>query len=217
MAGKIWRTTPPSRADTFAARPRFSVQIAGKFVLSDVEPFPFHPDKNLPGTLHHSGNRPAPPSDHTPLARRSAFQRGWKRGRRGNSNAPVGLNYLQREAFCRAPARGEGIFRHMEPWNFAVPLPLLQRDAGDSHESQRRGIYADQVGNSGVLAVAIPDRRSGQIGQDRGKARPVGHAPRPVEDRSRIEARDAPIDVLIGVRAGFSRPLSAPARCPTGT
>jgi hypothetical protein len=105
MAGKIWRTTPPSRVDTFAARPRFSVQIAGKFVLSDVEPFPFHPDKNLPGTLHHSGNRPAPPSDHTPLARRSAFQRGWKRGRRGNSNAPVGLNYLQREAFCRALPR----------------------------------------------------------------------------------------------------------------
>ena len=102
MAGEIWMTAPPSRADTFAARPRFSVQIAGKFVLSDVEPFPFHPDKNLPGTLHHSGIRPAPPSDHTPLARRSAFQRGWKRGRRGNSNAPVGLNYLQREAFCRA-------------------------------------------------------------------------------------------------------------------
>ena len=29
--------------------------------------------KLLPGTLHHSGNKPAPPSDHTPLARRSAF------------------------------------------------------------------------------------------------------------------------------------------------
>src|SRR6185295_5167557 len=73
MTGEIWRTTPPSRADTSAARSRFSVQIAGDFVSHGVEPFSFHPDKTLPGTLHHSGNRPAPPSDHTPLARRSAF------------------------------------------------------------------------------------------------------------------------------------------------
>jgi hypothetical protein len=31
------------------------------------------PDLFKPGILHHSGNRPAPPSDYTPLARRSAF------------------------------------------------------------------------------------------------------------------------------------------------
>ena len=30
-------------------------------------------DTLLPGTLHHSGLKPAPPSDHIPLARRSAF------------------------------------------------------------------------------------------------------------------------------------------------
>lgn len=76
--------------------------LPGNLVSGGLEPFPFHPDKTLPGTLHHSGNRPAPPSDHTPLARRSAFQRGPKRGRRGNSNAPAGLKRLQREDFCRA-------------------------------------------------------------------------------------------------------------------
>jgi hypothetical protein len=38
-----------------------------------VEPFTTRPDLFLPGTLHHSGNRPAPPSEHTPLERRSAF------------------------------------------------------------------------------------------------------------------------------------------------
>ena len=31
--------------------------------------------KFLPGTLHHSGIRPAPPSEYIPLARRSAFLR----------------------------------------------------------------------------------------------------------------------------------------------
>jgi hypothetical protein len=31
--GEIWRTTPPSRADTFAARPRFSLQIARQIRL----------------------------------------------------------------------------------------------------------------------------------------------------------------------------------------
>src|SRR5690349_6380149 len=90
-AAKIWRTTPPPRADTYAATPRFGGQLPGEFVLSDVEPFSFPPDKTLPGTLHHSGNRPAPPSDHTPLARRRAF----KRGRRGNSDVPAGLKRQQ--------------------------------------------------------------------------------------------------------------------------
>ena len=109
--GKIWRTTPPSRPDTFAARPRFSRQIARQVGSGGVEPFSFGPDKILPGTLHHSGNRPAPPSDHTPLARRSAFQQGRKRGRRGNSDAPAGLKHLLREDFCR-PLRGKGVCQH---------------------------------------------------------------------------------------------------------
>src|SRR4051794_33122474 len=94
MAGKIWRTTPPSRADTSAAKPRFSVQIGRRIRLGRVEPFSLPPDITLPGTLHHSGIRPAPPSDHTPLARRSAFQRQCEQSRRGNSDAPAGLKRL---------------------------------------------------------------------------------------------------------------------------
>ena len=182
MTGEIWRTTPPSRADTSAARPRFSVQIGRRIRLGRVEPFSLPPDKTLPGTLHHSGIRPAPPSDHTPLARRSAFQRqcerepAWEFGRARGVETPVA------RAFLPCPGRGEGVCQPMEPRNFAVPLPLLQRKAGDSHESQRRGIYADQVGNPGVLAVAISDRQPGQVGKDRGKAFPAGHAPCPVED-----------------------------------
>ena len=86
---------------------------ADKFASSRVEPFSFLPDKILPGTLRHSGNRPAPPSDHTPLARRSAFQHGRKRGWRGNSDAPAGLKYFQREDFCRACARR----RCLSAWN----------------------------------------------------------------------------------------------------
>ena len=124
--------------------PVSACKLPGKLVSGGVEPFSFGPDKILPGTLHHSGNRPAPPSDHIPLARRSAFQQGRKRGRRRNSAAPAGLKYLARR-FCRAYAR-RSVFS-MESWNFAVPLPFLRRSAGDFHESQRRRIYADEVGN----------------------------------------------------------------------
>ena len=121
-------------------RPREQIRLpqepvsAGKLPrqirLGRVEPFPSHPDKTLPGTLHHSGNRPAPPSDHTPLARRSAFQRGWKRGRRGNSNAPVGLNYLQREAFCRALRAAKVFF---VTWNHGT-LRFHSRSCGGVRE-----------------------------------------------------------------------------------
>ena len=196
MTGKIWRTTPPSRPDTSAARPRFSMQIARQ-VSGGVEPFSFGPDKILPGTLHHSGNTPAPPSDHIPLARRSAFQQGRKRGRRRNSAAPAGLKYLARR-FCRAYAR-RSVFS-MESWNFAVPLPFLRRSAGDSmnHKGVEHTLTRSQT--PGVLAVAISDRRPGQVGIDRGTACAVGHAPRRAENRSRTEARSAPTDVLIGVR-----------------
>jgi hypothetical protein len=100
-AGKIWRTTPPSRTDTSAARPRFSGQMAPPNAPGHVEPFSFHPDKTLPGTLHHSGNRPAPPSDHIPLARRSAFQPG----RCGNSERARGVGTHIARRFCRADAR----------------------------------------------------------------------------------------------------------------
>ena len=178
-------------------RPVSACKLPGKLVSGGVEPFSFGPDKILPGTLHHSGNTPAPPSDHIPLARRSAFQQGRKRGRRRNSAAPAGLKYLARR-FCRAYAR-RSVFS-MESWNFAVPLPFLRRSAGNSmnHEGVEYTLTRSQT--PGVLAVAISDRRPGQVGIDRGTACAVGHAPRRAENRSRAEAGSAPTDVLIGVR-----------------
>ncbi len=130
-------------------------KLPGKFVSGPnssraVEPFSFRPDKILPGTLHHSGIRPAPPSDHTPLARRSAFLRA--RQRAGNSKARAGLKRLQGN-FCRAGARPRRLSAH-EPWNFEIPLPLC-RGTGNFHESQRRRIYAHEVGKPGLLEVAI--------------------------------------------------------------
>src|SRR3982074_121966 len=67
-------TPPPPTPATRAASPRFSDRTCACQVRgTGVEPFGFHPDIFLPGTLHHSGNKPAPPSDHIPLERRSAF------------------------------------------------------------------------------------------------------------------------------------------------
>ena len=72
--------------------------------LGRVEPFLFRPDLFLPGTLHHSGIRPAPPSDHTPLARRSAFC-AQRSGLPRNPDAAAGLKRVQRELLLRlAPA-----------------------------------------------------------------------------------------------------------------
>jgi len=104
-------------------------KLPGEFVLSDVEPFSFHPDKTLPGTLHHSGNRPAPPSDHTPLARRSAFQRAWKRSRRGNLDVPAGLKRLQRENFCRARSR-RGYLRAHGAAELCDSTPVIAEGSG---------------------------------------------------------------------------------------
>jgi hypothetical protein len=126
-------------------------KLPGEFVSSDVEPFSFRPDKTLPGTLHHSGNRPAPPSDHTPLARRSAF-RGLKRRQCGNSDARTGLERIPRENLCRADARqlpADG------KWNFVVSLPLLRRSARNflSHKSVEYTLTRSEI--PGVLAVII--------------------------------------------------------------
>jgi len=144
MTGEIWRTTPPSRADTSAARSRFSVQIAGTSASSGIEPFSFHPDKTLPGTLHHSGNRPAPPSDHTPLARRSAFHRGesgpareFERGRGVEINLSERISALP----C---ARGRYFFVTWNHGTLRFHPRYCRGDAGDSHEPQRRGIYPDR-------------------------------------------------------------------------
>jgi len=74
--GKSGRPPRPRGADTSAARPRFNRADYRQFVSGRVEPFSPNPDLTLPGTLHHSGNKPAPPSDHIPLARRGAFWTG---------------------------------------------------------------------------------------------------------------------------------------------
>ena len=72
--GKNLEDHPALATDTSAARRRFSARIrALRNSRRAVEPFAIRPDLFLPGTLHHSGNRPAPPSEHTPLERRSAF------------------------------------------------------------------------------------------------------------------------------------------------
>ena len=65
--------TPALVPATQAASARFIARFRAAGSPIAVEPFGFRPDLLLPGTLHHSGNRPAPPSDHIPLARRSAF------------------------------------------------------------------------------------------------------------------------------------------------
>jgi hypothetical protein len=57
-------------------------------------------------------------------------------------------------------------------------------------------------------------REPGQVGKDRGTACLVGHAPRSVTDRSRAEACGAPTNVLVGVRTGYSQPLSSPSQVP---
>jgi hypothetical protein len=152
MAGRPPRpTTPPHGAmqrgrrrrgkSGGPPRPREQIRLPQEPVSADklprqirlgcIEPFPSRPDKTLPGTLHHSGNRPAPPSDHIPLARHSAFQRGWC----GNSDARPGLERIQPENFDvpggNSPADGK--------WNFVVPLPLLRRSSSGNFD-------LDQVG-----------------------------------------------------------------------
>jgi len=47
--------------------------LPGKYLSAALNLFHSVQTYFLPGTLHHSGNRPAPPSEDTPLARRSAF------------------------------------------------------------------------------------------------------------------------------------------------
>jgi hypothetical protein len=149
-AGEIWRTTPPSRTDTSAARARFSGQMPRQIRLGCIEPFPLRPDKTLPGTLHHSGNRPAPPSDHIPLGRRSAFQRGW----RGNSDARPGLERVQHDdshvPSGNLPADGK--------WNLVVPLPLLRRSASGNFDLIRSAKSEAGFALSGVLRVKDQSR-----------------------------------------------------------
>jgi hypothetical protein len=166
------------------------MQIA--LVSGGVEPFSFGPDKTLPGTLHHSGNRPAPPSDHTPLARRSAFQQGRKRGRRRNSAAHAGLKIASAKIL---PSYAQ-VCQH-ESWNFAVPLPFLRRSAGDSMNHKGVEYTLTRSQTPGVLAVAISDRATWS-GRDRSRhdfGRPAWGPPD-------------------GGPRGYSRPLAPSQVCP---
>lgn len=93
----------------------------------------------MPGTLHHSGNKPAPPSDHIPLARRSAFAGGPDRlPTPGNSATQTGLDLQGARKFGCAAAADTAIGTGGSP-------PLSHGDTRAFHEWQRRGIYADQV------------------------------------------------------------------------
>ena len=185
-------------------------KLPGKFVSRALNLFLSVQDKILPGTLHHSGIRPAPPSDHTPLARRSAFLRA--RQRAGNSKARAGLKRLQGNS-CRG-GRGHGVCQHMNHGTLRFRSRYAEeREISMNHRGVEYTLTRSE--NPGFWKWQS-DRRSGQVGKDRSKACPVGHAPRPVKDRSLAEARGAPTDVLIGVCTGYSRPLSAPFAGPTG-
>jgi hypothetical protein len=124
-AGKIWRTTPALASRYVRHNTPFQRANCPANSSRRVEPFLFRPDKTLPGTLHHSGNRPAPPSDHTPLARRSAFSGA----KRGNSDAPAGLERMQREDFCRL-TRGKNPF--VTRWNMELcgSAPVIAEERG---------------------------------------------------------------------------------------
>ena len=67
----------PALSDQIRPAPnsRFSAQIAPTYSGRRLNLLAAAQTKCLPGTLHHSGNRPAPPSEDIPLARRSAFAR----------------------------------------------------------------------------------------------------------------------------------------------
>jgi hypothetical protein len=149
----------PALASRYVCRKAFvsARKLPRQIRLEPVEPFSFRPDKILPGTLHHSGIRPAPPSDHTPLARRSAF---CVRGNgAGNSKAHAGLKRLHGD-FRRAGAR-QVICQHMN--HGTLRFRSRYAEEREFHESRRRGIYAREVGNPGLLEVAISDRRPGQL------------------------------------------------------
>jgi hypothetical protein len=171
-----------------------------------VEPFSFRLDKTLPGTLHHSGNRPAPPSDHTPLVRRSAF----RRGRCGNSDARAGLERIPREDVCRAAAWQFASRWKMELCGFA---PVVADECEKFSQSQERRIHADEVGNR-------RDSGSGNfdlIRLGKTEARLALLDMRRVKDRSQADAPNAPTDVLIWIPRGYSRPAPSQAsnRMPT--
>jgi hypothetical protein len=108
---------------------RFSARTSRQFSSRAVEPFSQVPDKALPGTLLHSGNRPAPPSDHTPLARRSAFWRTDRRSLPAKFRRACGVEAFREGAF--APGRlAAGICQPTGSRNLAVPAFVMRGDVG---------------------------------------------------------------------------------------
>jgi hypothetical protein len=182
---------------------------------SRVEPFSFGPRQNLAWDIASLGEYACAAKRPYSACAAQCFSAGAEARPAPEFGRARGLKYLARR-FYRAYAR-RSVFS-MESWNFAVPLPFLRRSAGDSmnHKGVEHTLTRSQT--PGVLAVAISDRRPGQVGIDRGTACAVGHAPRRAENRSRTEARSAPTDVLIGVRLMGVRAgtpgLSLLGRCP---
>ncbi len=126
-AGQAGRTVAPPRPVAPAASHAFAVGGGARRPWQNpapgnsyrtIEPFACCPDLFLPGTLHHSGNRPAPPSEHTPLERRSAFvevaipEQGPRRSGGRNTIRPAEKRIIeQMEPFGSAPVMAEPCFR----------------------------------------------------------------------------------------------------------
>jgi hypothetical protein len=134
------RITRPRRRDTRATSPPFQRLASGQSSSRGVEPFLRPPDKTLPGTLHHSGNRPAPPSDYTPLARRSAFWRADRPALRSKGIPPRIRGWGLpggKPCFLVALAAPAGICQPTRSWSFAFPLPVIARGCWSFHALRR--------------------------------------------------------------------------------
>jgi hypothetical protein len=91
------------RIQTCESRPANCASFFGKAAVV-FEPFEWRPDLSLPGALHNSGNKPAPPSEHTPLGgvvRFLAAGVGFARGATSGiaKRAPTGIE----ARFARQP------------------------------------------------------------------------------------------------------------------
>ena len=176
-----------------------------------VEPFSLRPDKILPGTLHHSGNRPAPPSDHTPLARRSAFQPG-RSGPAREFERACGVRAHTARGFLPCRRAAKCIYRQMEYGTLWFRSRYREgvREISMNHKGVEYTLTRSETPGFWQWQFRIGDIvRSGKTEAELAL---LGHAPRRVKDRSRAEARSAPADVLIGVRAGTPGPLYAPSQ-----
>lgn len=102
---------------------RNSASFFGKAAVL-FEPFEWRPDLSLPGALHNSGNKPAPPSEYTPLERRSAFlgRRGWLCARRDVGHNEKGPDW-NRSPF-RPPATGDYLGDYFSELFIDVNMPF---------------------------------------------------------------------------------------------